>query len=116
MTSEPAVRYRIVPARPAAPGENVEIYGTGFGPTATPVDITKIFQGAVPLADPSQLHVTLGGLPANVTFAGVSSNGLYQFNVEIPNLFDGDYEVIAEIGGMKVPGGRMITVAAPSLQ
>ncbi len=103
-------------SRPAIPGETVEMFGTGFGPTVPQVSTTSVYQGAATLVDPPPLHITVGGVAANVTFAGTSSNGLNQLNVEIPKLASGNYEVIAEIGGVSTAAGKMITVVSPPKQ
>lgn len=43
--------------------------------------------------------IRIGSLEANVSFAGLAGAGLYQFNVEVPELAAGEYTVTAEIGG-----------------
>jgi uncharacterized protein (TIGR03437 family) len=78
-------------ALPAKPGEIILLYGTGFGP-ANPVQIT------------------IGGVAAQVAFAGLVSPGLYQFNVTVPNLPNGDAAVLATIGGIATQAGVSVTV------
>ena len=80
-------------ALPAKPGEIILLYGTGFGP-ANPVQIT------------------IGGVTAPVAFAGLVSPGLYQFNVTVPNLPNGDAAVLATIGGIATQAGVSVTVQA----
>jgi uncharacterized protein (TIGR03437 family) len=44
--------------------------------------------------------VTIGGIPAVVSFAGLVGPGLYQINVTVPaTLADGDHAVIATVAG-----------------
>jgi uncharacterized protein (TIGR03437 family) len=84
--------------RAARPGEIVQIYATGFGPTnpAAPSDST--FAGAPTIANAPR--ITIGGRDA--TFVGngnLVAPGLYQFNVTIPDVADGDHAIIATTGG-----------------
>ena len=84
---------------PAAPGEVIILWGTGFGPANPAVPAGQVFVGANPLAYP--VTVTIGGQPALVDFAGVVGAGLVQINVQVPfNLNNGDAEVIASVGGV----------------
>ena len=83
---------------PAQPGDQVTLYGSGFGPTAPEVPSGQAFQGAAELVN----RVTLRIDTTTVTpgFAGLSAAGLCQFNVTIPDLPDGDHSVWAQIGGV----------------
>lgn len=99
-----------VPARPARPGDVILLYGTGFGSTTPAVPSGQVFSGAAPLSDPSKLTIRIGGAEAAVHFAGLTGVGLYQFNVVVPELPDGDHAVVAEIGGEKSQAGKYITV------
>ncbi len=95
---------------PAKPGETVILYGTGFGPTQPPTPAGKVVTRAAEI-DRSGLTLRIGGLPADVQFAGVVQAGLWQFNVKIPDsLSDGDARVEAEIGGLASQGNLFITV------
>jgi uncharacterized protein (TIGR03437 family) len=94
---------------PAAPGEVIEMYGTGFGPTNPPYPTADLVTSAVPLPADS-VQVTVGGVAATVGFAGLTEAGLYQFNVTIPNLPSGDAAVIARIGNVQTQTGVSITV------
>lgn len=92
----PAGEFPGLTTVPAQPGENVSIFATGFGQPATP--ITNQLTGAGALStNPS---ITIGGLPATVTFAGLVAPGEYQFNVVIPpNAPNGDLPLIATYQG-----------------
>jgi len=93
---------------PAQPGENVSIFATGFGPPATPINNQLTGAGALP-TNPS---ITIGGIPATVTFAGLVAPGEYQFNVVIPtNAPNGDLPIIATYQGNTTQAqGAVITV------
>ena len=74
-------------AHPAAAGETLETYGSGLGQT----------KPTVPAGEPSSFsplawatvipEVTIGSLPALVTFAGLSPGlaSVYQINVIVPD-------------------------------
>jgi uncharacterized protein (TIGR03437 family) len=70
----------IAPASPAARGSYIEVYGTGFGAAnAANSDGLSLLASAV--------TATIGGVPAQVTFAGIapkSTLGLQQINVLVP--------------------------------
>jgi uncharacterized protein (TIGR03437 family) len=69
------------PAVPAARGSILMVYGTGFGAANPPGQ-----DGLSWLA--SEVSATIGGLPAEVTFAGLapaSTPGLQQINIRIPD-------------------------------
>jgi uncharacterized protein (TIGR03437 family) len=94
--------------RPAKPGEIIELYGTGFGPTNPVVPAGQVFSGAAPTTE--KVTVTIGGVTANVLFAGITSSGLYQINVVVPNLPPGDQKVTAMVGSAQSPDGTFVTV------
>jgi uncharacterized protein (TIGR03437 family) len=99
-----------VASRPAQPGEIVEIFGTGFGPTNPTVAPGQIVSAAAPLSDVSQLQLTIGGVPAAVQFAGIVAAGEYQLNVTLPQLANGDQPIIATIGGVSSQTGLAIPI------
>ena len=99
-----------VASRPAAPGEVVLLFGTGFGPTTPAVPAGQVVNGAAPLTDAAQLYVTIGGAPATVQFAGIVAAGEYQFNVLIPAVADGDQAIVATIAGFPTQSGLSISV------
>lgn len=74
--------------RPAKPGDIVLLFGTGFGDTDPPAPPGEL------IGQPARLNlpvgIRIGGLPAAVAFAGLISPGLYQFNVTVPQVADGD--------------------------
>ncbi len=99
-------------ASPAAPGEVIVVYGTGFGPTNPAVDGLVLSTAANLTAAPA---ITIGGGTATVQFAGLSAAGLDQMNVTVPVLPAGstgtiDLPISAKAGGLSTQGGLMITV------
>jgi uncharacterized protein (TIGR03437 family) len=83
----------------AAPGDTILLFGTGFGATIPAPSAGEVFQGAYPTANPVTIRIDTA--VANVTFAGLISPGLYQFNVTVPDLADGDHSLTAEVGGVR---------------
>jgi uncharacterized protein (TIGR03437 family) len=94
---------------PASPGEVIQIYGTGFGPTNPATPTADLVAAAAMLAN--SVQVAIGGMTANVIFAGLVESGLYQFNVTVPNnLPAGDASITASIGGLQTQTGLLITI------
>ncbi len=103
-----------VASRPAQPGEEIMLWGTGFGPTAEQVPSGQVLTKAYPLLDPSALRVRIGGRDARVTFAGVTLAGVYQINVVVPaDLADGDHPLEAEIGARRTQANVFLAVQRP---
>lgn len=94
---------------PAKPGETIVLYGTGFGQTDPATPAGEIVSTALKL--PTLPTVRFGGVAAEVVFAGLSSAGVYQLNVKVPDSVpDGDIAVLAEIGGLRSQENAFITV------
>jgi uncharacterized protein (TIGR03437 family) len=56
-------------------------------------------------------HITIGGKDASFIGTGnLVAPGLYQFNVTIPDLADGDFPIIADIGGVRSSATVFLTV------
>jgi uncharacterized protein (TIGR03437 family) len=96
-------------SRPAVPGEVIEIYGTGFGATNPASPTSQLISQPEPLSLPAT--VTIAGVNAQVQWAGIVSSGLYQFNVQIPNVAAGDRPVQTSIGGFQSVANAYIAVA-----
>ena len=94
--------------RPVRAGETLVLYGVGFGPTNPPVPSGRLFSGAAPSGITPQ--VTIGGVPAPVTFAGIVQAGLFQLNVQVPNVPGGDQPLLATVGSASTPPNVLVTV------
>jgi uncharacterized protein (TIGR03437 family) len=93
---------------PAKPGEVISVFANGFGNTSTPVVSGSLMQSGILSAMPV---VIIGGVTANVSFAGLVSPGEYQFNIQVPTgLTDGDQPIAASYSGQSTPAGTLITV------
>jgi uncharacterized protein (TIGR03437 family) len=94
---------------PAAPGETIVLFATGLGNTVPAFPPGQIVPATAPLAAPAT--VTIGGMPAAVTFAGLIEAGVYQVNATVPaSAASGDNPVTVQVGGYTSPGGVFVTV------
>lgn len=97
------------PVRPARPGDSVILYGSGFGATTPPTGIGILPTSGATLAE--SFSLTLGGQSVPIDYAGRSAfAGVYQFNIRIPDLPDGEYDLIATIAGVQSQTGRKIVI------
>jgi uncharacterized protein (TIGR03437 family) len=93
---------------PAKPGETVVLYANGFGPTSTPVVSGSVLQSGALSPTPV---IKIGGVTANVLFAGLVAPGEFQFNVVVPSgLANGDQSITATYGGQATQAGTLITI------
>jgi uncharacterized protein (TIGR03437 family) len=93
---------------PVKPGETVMLYANGFGATNVPVASGATTQSGSLSPLPV---VTIGGVAAKVTFAGLVFPGEFQFNVTVPaSLTDGDQPITATYNGSTTAMGTLITV------
>jgi uncharacterized protein (TIGR03437 family) len=91
-------------ASPAAVNETVVVYCTGLGPVSGPM-VTGAPASSTSLqpTTPQPATATLGGVPATVSFSGLTPGftGLYQVNIQVPaNTAPGSLLTIAIGGGM----------------
>jgi uncharacterized protein (TIGR03437 family) len=104
----------------AAPGDVISLYGTGFGPT-NPAYLPGVFadpQAPLPRLTTSPVTVTFGNSPgvtvsdSDIFYAGLAFDapGLYQVNVRVPDVPDGDQPVSVRVGTSVTQGGVTIPV------
>jgi uncharacterized protein (TIGR03437 family) len=95
--------------RPVIPGEIITIYGSGFGPTNPPTPADRVSAAATPTAQ--SVRVTIGGMEADVLWAGKIGPGLYQINVKIPEAASsGERAIVATVGSTSSPASSVITI------
>ena len=85
------------------------LYGTGFGVTspAAPSGTTI----TAPLSLVATPLVTIGGVAASVTYAGLVGSGVYQINVAVPATVPaGDAAVVATVGGQQSQANAFLSV------
>jgi uncharacterized protein (TIGR03437 family) len=94
---------------PAAKGETIVLYGTGFGATTPAYPTGQLISTGYPLT--TMPTVTFGGTSAVVQYAGLTGAGLYQLNVTVPaGAASGDNVVVATVGGVSTQATAIITV------
>jgi uncharacterized protein (TIGR03437 family) len=55
--------------------------------------------------------IKIGGISADVSFAGLVAPGEFQFNVVVPSsLADGDQPIVATYNGAATQAGTLITI------
>jgi uncharacterized protein (TIGR03437 family) len=98
---------------PAAPGDVLILWGTGFGPTnpaATPgqeVPPSGLYSTA------NQVTVSIGDIDATVYSSVLSPGfaGLYQIAIQVPTSApNGDLPIIATVNGVSSPATTLLTV------
>jgi uncharacterized protein (TIGR03437 family) len=95
-------------SQPAAPGETILLFGTGFGPTNPVSPTAQLVTTAAALAN--SVQITIGGVTAPAA-AYLVESGVYQFNVTVPaTLPSGNAAVLASIGGVQSQSGVSIPV------
>jgi uncharacterized protein (TIGR03437 family) len=93
---------------PAQPGEEVVLYADGFGPTSAALIAGSSTQSGTL---PTMPVVTIGGVQANIIYAGLVGPGLYQFNVYVPaSTPNGDIPMTATFNGTSTQSGVVISV------
>ena len=91
-------------------GETIVLFGTGFGVTQPAISATALVPAPLPLARPEDLRVRIGGLDAAVAYAGLISPGVYQFNVVVPQVAEGDQAVVVELRGLLTQSNLLVAV------
>ena len=96
--------------RPAESGEAILLYGTGYGPTEPAMPAGQIPVGLSVI--PDGVKVMIGGVNAPFSFAGLAPccAGLFQFNVTVPQLQDGNRAVTIERDGISSQAGLSLIV------
>jgi uncharacterized protein (TIGR03118 family) len=95
----------------AAPNETIVLYGTGFGQTSPVAPVGPV---TAPLSLPVNPTIVIDGFAAQVTFAGLVSQGLYQFNVVVPlGVARGqDVLVVGLLGNAETQANAFIPISA----
>jgi uncharacterized protein (TIGR03437 family) len=99
-----------IPSARAKPGDNITMYGIGFGPVTPNIPAGEL----VPQLNQLQtsLGVTFANVAAQVTYDGLVPGivGLYQFNVVVPNVPASDTTpIVFTLGG--TPGTQNLVIA-----
>ncbi len=90
-------------------GDVVALFGTGFGATDPAPVPGLVFAGAYPSS--RTITVMVGGINAEVLWAGLVGPGLFQINIRIPaSVGAGDQAVIASVDGSSSQAAAKIKV------
>jgi uncharacterized protein (TIGR03437 family) len=100
----------ITKTNPVAQGQVVQLYANGLGPVTNqpasgdPTPLNALLNNLATVTG-APVTVTIGGIQANVLFAGLSpgSVGLYQVNAVVPNTGVGLQNVIVSVNGVSSP-------------
>lgn len=101
-------------ARAAYPGDTLDLYMIGLGPTLDPSKFIAdaVFTGAFPVSAPAAAKV--GGETANVLFAGLTAPGLYLMRIVLPSgLAAGAQPLQITVGSGRTRDSLVLRVAAP---
>jgi uncharacterized protein (TIGR03437 family) len=101
--SSPRRAVSVVPTD--APGM-VVLFGSGFGATIPPAATGRIVNAPARLAAPVSFRI--GAQSTSVSWAGLISPGLYQFNLTLPPLPPGDYPIEALVGNASTQSGVVL--------
>jgi uncharacterized protein (TIGR03437 family) len=97
----------ITPSNPAKRGQGIQVYANGLGPVDPRPASGEPSPAAEPLSRSTAIPtVTIGGVPAQVIFSGLtpSSVGLYQVNVTVPQDAPvGVQKMVISVGGVDSP-------------
>jgi uncharacterized protein (TIGR03437 family) len=98
--------YKTVAAKA---GDNLVLFGVGFGPTNPVVPAGAAYSGAAPIT--GILSMLMNNKSVTPAFAGLTSAGLYQFNITVPaGLGTGDVPLSAMVGGVTSPTGVVVSL------
>jgi uncharacterized protein (TIGR03437 family) len=93
----------------AGAGDNVVLFGVGFGPTTPTVSAGALFAGAA--STNNSVTLSINSTSVTPSFAGESSAGLYQLNIVIPSgLGTGDVPLQASVAGAQTQSTVVISL------
>ena len=108
-------------SRPAAKGDIITLYGTGWGDTGAALATGQLATGAAELLETANVMVTFGGValaPEDVLYVGVTPGtaGLYQLVIRVPqSATNGNKKVVLRVYGKSTPDGPVIPVGSPQI-
>ena len=97
----------------AKAGDTMILWGTGFGPTSPPAPVGVVTPNDQTYSTAILPTVSVGGMAATVYGAALAPGfaGLYQIAIQVPTaLGNGDWPVLAAIGGEQSPAGIVLAV------
>ena len=109
-----AGEFPTVTTVPARPGEVIILLGTGFGATSPAAPLGQVTPASPDYNLIARPAVTIGGLLAPYVSGTLAPGqaGVYQIEVVVPVLLsNGDWPVIATVGGVASQTGALLTVS-----
>jgi uncharacterized protein (TIGR03437 family) len=100
-------------ARAAEPGDLLDLYMIGLGATQDWSNFItdRIFSGAYPVSTP--VTAMVGGKPAPVLFAGLTSPGLYLVRIQLPaDLTPGPQPIQVSAGASNTRSSLALSIGA----
>lgn len=95
--------------RAVRPGDVIQIYASGLGPTNPAIAADRTVPAAAPVVNTP--IVRFGQTAAEVFGAALTFPGLYQINARVPTTVpDGDIPFTVEVSGVRSPGNVFISV------
>jgi uncharacterized protein (TIGR03437 family) len=98
------------PNNPSKPGDIIVAYGIGFGAVTPAVAAGTIASGATTIPNFSVLFGTAPDPKPLYAGLGPGFVGLYQFDLTVPQLADGDYQMTFQVGSVKAAQTLFFTV------
>jgi uncharacterized protein (TIGR03437 family) len=101
-------------SNPAAPGDQIVLYGTGEGQT-NPAGVDGQLAASVYPKPVLPVSVTIGGVNAAVAYAGAAPSlvaGVLQINVIVPAGLQGNQPVVVTVGNNASPAGVTVALKA----
>jgi uncharacterized protein (TIGR03437 family) len=98
---------------PAKPGDTIILWGSGFGPTNPAAGQGEETPNNATYSTDTLPTVTVDNVSATVDGAALAPGfaGLYQVAIQVPSsLGNGDWPIVATIGGVSSPSGMVLTV------
>jgi uncharacterized protein (TIGR03437 family) len=93
----------------AGAGDQIALFGSGFGPTNPPMTAGKAITAVTQTANAVQLKI--GSTTVYPSFAGLSESGVYQMNFVVPfGLGAGDRQIVATVNGASSSLANLISL------
>jgi uncharacterized protein (TIGR03437 family) len=90
-------------SRPARPGDHLELYANGLGPAAEAHPAGQVLDRHYPLADAAGVRVYFNDAEVIPQAVNMTYAGLWQINVQVPEVRAGDVRVSVRAGGETSP-------------
>jgi uncharacterized protein (TIGR03437 family) len=90
------------------PGDVVQFYASGLGPTNPAIDAATVVSSTATLVE--SVTMRINNVPVQVLGSAYVGSGLYQINATIPDVPNGDQPIEIEVGGVRSANTLSITI------